>query len=80
MLSAKLSFPIQFYSAPILDPLVLGHRVINGVGGVQYHQSYSNFELGCPLVHRWIPVSHLLYVSMRDAGCQSGHLTGNPLE
>jgi hypothetical protein len=30
---SELSFAIQFYSASILGPLVLGHRVINGVGG-----------------------------------------------
>ena len=31
------------------------------MGLAEHHQSYSNFELRCPRVHRWIQVSHLLY-------------------
>ena len=51
----SLSFPtsIQFYSALILDPLMLGHRVIgaasNGVGGAP--SIIFEFELRCPRVH-----------------------------
>jgi hypothetical protein len=37
ILSAKLSFPIQFYSASILDPLVPGHR--SSMGLAEHHQS-----------------------------------------